>query len=117
MSATEPLLARTQCIIGGAPTSENPYSSPAATSAAIQQVKPGARLFSGGIGSVVGAIAFAQLISCIGYYVGAFFMGSTDNLPCCMLLLVPSSACLPEACVVRWRECGSCMAADRVCFL
>jgi uncharacterized membrane protein len=67
--------------MGGTPTSENPYSSPAATSAAIQQVKPGALLFSGAVGSVVGAISFAQLISCIGYYVGAFMHGFDRQPP------------------------------------
>ena len=67
--------------MGGTPTSENPYSSPATTSAAIQPVKPGARLFSGAVGSVVGAIAFAQLISCIGYYVGAFIHGFDRHPP------------------------------------
>lgn len=65
----------------GTPTSENPCSSPAASNAAIQHVNLGARLFSGAVGGVVGAIAFAQLISCIGYFVGGFMHGFDRQPP------------------------------------
>ncbi|WP_145053587.1 G protein-coupled receptor family protein [Lignipirellula cremea] len=63
------------------PSATNPYESPAATSDDSSRRSPIPAILLVAVGAFIGAVSFAQMVSCVGYYVGAAVNGFDRQPP------------------------------------